>query len=163
MIKKLILSVASVILVSTLPAHAAAPKKFPNGCREVGFEFKDGKLILNPVSEEGEIQTVYLVHNNSDNAVKFESEKLPGQVFAPNYKHTIDSNLWSSFSLGDPRVQFVCKSDDATVNCNDVVEVCQYTRAKFASHNGGTYWIKKSETQSQAVRSIISNGVLLRW
>ena len=164
--KKFAVIAASLAMAATVNLHAAT-KRFPNGCKPVGFEYQDGMLVLMPVSETDQIQTVYLIHNMSHDTVNFISKKMPNQVFAPKYKHSIRPASWSSFSTNEHKIQFICKqggySYGQQINCADVLEICQYPRAKFAPHNGGTYWIKKSESRRQAVRSVIRNGVLLRW
>ena len=49
------------------------------------------------------------------------------------------------------------------VNCQDVVEVCQYPRAKFASHNQGNYWISTNRSKYGTRNEVIRKGILLKW
>ena len=93
---------ATFIAVTTFTHDAFAAKKerrFPHGCREMGYGYKDGLLILKPVPNDslkpktpqtaanGEqqksaepvevpIQTHYLIHNLSGQSIYLKTKKL---------------------------------------------------------------------------------------
>jgi hypothetical protein len=160
------LSMALFISTIALAANAL-PKNFPKGCRPVGFTYEAGKLVLTPVSSSDNIQTVYLIHNNSAHPIKFTAEKIPGQDFVPQYINTIEAEQWSAFSMSNHRLQFMCEAGDgdsnAPTDCAQSIHICQYPRAKFADHNSGTYWLKSAMTLQEMVQAIADDGILLRW
>lgn len=159
-----------VILASnatTLAAESAKPaksgKQFPHGCRTVGYEFQHRLLLLKPVSETPKITTLYLIHNRSHYAVSLAVVKLSSQPFSPSYKNTISAGQWGAFALNQSLLQLSCNANGFQVDCQNVLELCQYNRAKFAEHNQGTYWIIRDGSRHKAVRGSINNGILLRW
>ncbi|ACJ18429.1 hypothetical protein [Coxiella burnetii] len=151
------------IWISPSIAAKTGEQHFPSGCRMVGYEFKNNLLLLKPDSETEEVSTLYLIHNISPDAISFAVEKLPTQSFSPSYKNTINPNHWAAFALNQPFLQLKCHANEISVNCENVINLCQYNRAKFAEHNQGTYWILKNGTRYQAIRGAIDNGILLRW
>ena len=155
-----------VMLLFTFDAHAAKDRKFPHGCRDVGYEYKDGLLVFKPVVEDG-AQTLFLLHNKSHYKVHLQLVKLPHKPFAPKYENEIKGNQWGAFATDLPVMQFKCSYDTGydtqQTDCAQLFEICQYTRAKFSQHNGGNYWVINSGTQRNAVYGSIHNGILLRW
>lgn len=166
---KLALFIIASLSVFISTNSLAAKRKFPHGCKPVGYQFTYGALELKPVSETQKIQTVYLIHNISHRVVELEAQKLAHHPVSPGYVTELDGDLWTAFVQDEPIVKFTCKfvyGDDEkqTTACNEVLELCQYPRAKFAGHNGGSYWVKQQgESLKQAIDSVIENGVLLRW
>ncbi len=171
----LLLAVSSLIYYSdsfaakttaAKPKKAAKPpRKYPHGCRELGYEFESSLLILKPVSESEDIQTVYLVHNKAPHPVHFIAKRDPKDYTAPPFENVIRGGQWGAFAMNQAAVEFICSTPDQaqTINCGDVLELCQYTRAKFGTAINGTYWIMPSSSQKEAVRRTIHDGVLLRW
>ena len=143
-------------------------RRFPRGCRHVGFEFKNDLLILKPLSEETP-QTLYMFHNTSNSNIILKLVKQPHEVFSPNYENKIRPYQWAAFAMDKENMQFSCKksyrnsTDDDTTDCGGVLEVCQYTRAKFGGSNKGNYWVVSSSPRYSTVRTSIQKGILLRW
>ena len=169
LLKSTIFLISSLFFLgSTFTNNALAAKKkktkrrFPLGCRPIGYEFKDNLLILKPVSNKERIQTLYLIHNVSHQPVYMEIKKLDTQAFSPSYENTINPNSWGAFALNQEVLQLSCSTHGSPLDCWDILELCQYNNAKFAEHNQGTYWIVKSGSRSHAVYGAIHNGILLK-
>ena len=163
-----LLLLGAVISHSTLAAKKTRVKRrFPHGCRDVGYEFKNQLLVLKPQSEEHP-QTIYLIHNLSHGHLLLQLEKLPQHTFSPHYKNVVRPNQWGAFATDQSIMQFKCskatrRSAGEQIDCGHVLELCQYTRAKFADNNMGNYWAVVSKTRRGAMNEAIAKGILLRW
>jgi len=162
-------SMLSSILLSLVltPIYAKQPRRFPHGCRALGSKFHHDLLVLENAAEEHP-QTLYLVHNLSSGPITLKRKRLDSRDLAPIYKNTIKYDQWGAFATDKPMMYFACFSGDAKeysyqINCRDVLEICQYTRAKFGEGNMGNYWSVKSNGQRAAMRDAIKQGILLRW
>lgn len=164
MIQKILMVTFIFLSFGMITNLANAEKKFPRGCEETGFEFKDGKLLITPEEDK---QTVYLMSNTSRSniEVRYYDPKYPN---LGNWESIIKPRRWSSFAA-DMSTLFTCLSmkkgkKTETVDCKDVMRLCQYPRAKVPLHMHGTYFITKNiYTMNSAVRQTIREGVLLRW
>ncbi len=178
---------ACSLLVFTFAAnmHAqSAPLQFPRGCKPVGFQFKNGFLVLTPVSpQEGQSsetapqtelesspkipQGLYFLHNISQQRIQLKGYKLPDQIFSADHFNVIEPMQWGTFAVDDSMAVLRCDigstHESTRINCAETIEICQYPRAKFADHNKGTYWVSQSTTLHDAVQASDSNGILLRW
>lgn len=188
---------ATLIIAGTVDsdeAFAAAKRqrRFPHGCRHMGYGYKDGLLILKPIpndsikpkktemaaNEEEQkpqrkpekppevpIQTLYLIHNLSGNSIHLRTKKLPDVPFSPTHENTIRPNQWAALAVNQKELQFTCAmaGTGEMMDCTNMFELCQYNRAKFAAHNQGTYWVIKSGSRGQAKYGSIRNGILLKW
>lgn len=162
----------------------AAPLQFPRGCKPVGFQFKNGFLVLTPVSpQEGQSpdtvaqtelepsskkpQSLYFLHNISQQRIQIKGYKLPDQTFSADHFNVIEPMQWGTFAVDDSMAVLRCDigstHESTRINCAETIEVCQYPRAKFAEHNKGTYWVSQSTTLQDAIQASDSNGILLRW
>lgn len=146
-------------------AKAEKPKKFPRGCASSGHLYKKDALLILPDSQK---QTVYLINNHDykNVQVKYFDPKHPN---LGTWNTVLKSRRWSSFAADMPML-FTCKrlghknATSEKVNCEDVLTVCQYPRAKVPLHMHGTYFIIRDQySMNSAVRDTIREGVLLRW
>jgi len=171
-------------------AFAATKKqrRFPHGCRHMGYGYQDGLLILKPIPndsikpkktetlankeqqkpikpEEIPVQTLYLLHNLSSHSIYLRTKKLPDVPFSPTHENTVRPNQWAALAVNQKELQFTCAmaGTGEKIDCTNMFELCQYNRAKFASHNQGTYWVIKSGSRGQAKYGSIRNGILLKW
>lgn len=138
-----------------------APRKFPYGCREVGFTFENNHLLLSMIPE-GQEQTLYLIHNRApfDIAVKADTTSK----FIPTYDKVLSAEQWLTFARDVKEVRFACFSQNGdALDCGETLEVCNYNNVKFPDTNLGTYWITNSGSQSEAIHGSIKKGILLRW
>ena len=164
--------VPTLLLLSSItysPLSIAAPERsFPHGCQTQGVIAKDGLIVFTPKIEGNRAQqSLYFIHNISQQGIRFKAEKSPNQPFAPPYENAIQANQWGAFATDLKEIAFICSAGSAAmpekVNCADVLEVCQYDNVKFSSSNGGNYWVVKSDSMQGAMRGAIHIGILLRW
>ena len=170
MSKRFLLAISSIVCINFALSSSILAKqerRFPHGCRDVGSSFKGNLLILEPESEETP-QTLFLVHNISGSPVMLKRKRVDSKDFGPNYKNVIRYNQWGIFVTDKPMLYFSCHSKphdgySYQLDCRDVVELCQFTRAKFGDGNNGNYWAVKSNGRRAGMRDAIRQGILLRW
>lgn len=141
----------------------AAAGNFPHGCEVSGFAFSENYLILN---EHGD-QAFYLLQNRSGKAIELELYQTQEAFMSPKLHSKVEALNWSAFASDVANLHFKCFTQDgentATVNCSDVLDVCQYPRVKFALSNMGNYWVSTNKEQGQVIRDAVAKGILLRW
>jgi len=142
-------------------------RKWPRGCKTVGYQFQAGQLILDPQVEDSD-QTVYLIGNRSRGRLLVKFKEQEYALIHPNWQTEINYNRFSAFATDEKNIHFTCQKIHRgkvgdKVDCGETLKICQYPRAKFAEHNLGNYWITHNQSLNQAVRAIIRRGVLLRW
>jgi hypothetical protein len=136
---------------------------FPRGCEVTGFGFAQNNLILN---DDGQ-QKYYLIQNHSEAKVELERQDTPEEFMTPPLQASLDPLMWAAFSSDVKNVNFKCfKHLDENVNqidCRDVLDVCQYPRARFALSNKGNYWISVNKIQSDIIQESVAKGIYLKW
>lgn len=140
-------------------------RKFIPGCEEVGHDFDDGQLVLNPVKPEMEDQTIYFIQNISGSTLKLKSINNLNEYY-PIFETTVEHGNWAVFATDKKGMTFGCHSEyygETKTDCLSAIEVCQFPRAKFAPHNQGNYWVTSNKAKYAARRDAIKAGILLRW
>lgn len=136
---------------------------FPRGCEVSGFGYNNNFLVLN---ERGE-QAFYLIQNRSNRPIELEHVETKDVFMSPKLHSKIDPLQWAAFASDLENQHFKCFTQDgdntAMINCNGVLEVCQYPRAKFALSNMGSYWVSTNKTQWQVIKDAAAKGIYLRW
>lgn len=143
-----------------LTAHAA---HFPRGCEVSGFGYSGRYLILNA---EGR-QTFFLLQNRSTDTIQLERHETRDVFMSPKLQTFLASSQWGAFASDEQNLNFQCsiKTDETLkpINCNEVLEICQYPRAKFALSNMGNYWVSTNKTQDLIIKEAVAKGVYLKW
>lgn len=147
---------------------SAKKLKFLHGCEEVGFRFDNGRLAFIPVQKTEENQTVFFIHNVSNTRLKIEFHKTFRTNLYPVWETTVNSDNWAAFATDRADISFTCLQEDYgdytdEVDCGEVLQVCQYQNAVFASHNQGNYWISSNRSKYGTRNEVIRKGVLLKW
>lgn len=157
--KKNYFCILSILFVSKLSLAAS----FPHGCEIRGFGYNNNFLVLN---EHGG-QTFYLIQNHSNQTIELEHVELKEFFMSPKLRSTIAPANWSAFASDIENTYFKCsvKHEERieTINCESVLEICQYPRVKFALSNMGSYWVSTNKDQPQVIREAVAKGILLRW
>lgn len=149
---------------------ACSARDFPRGCESVGHQFSQQDLILKPkVADDAKSpQTLYMLKNTSRQTIIVRNHVNKEMIVAPVWEATIYRNRWAAFATNKAITKFQCQSQSRTkkkiaVNCEEVLDVCQYPRAKFSISNFGTYWVTSNQSLSGAIRQASRKGILLRW
>lgn len=146
------------------PMSANTTSQFPRGCEVVGFGFNKNYLILN---EHGE-QEFYLLQNRSNQQIEIEHYETHPDVFmSPKLESKIDPMHWSAFASDVANMYFACYvkqgEERVSTNCNEVLDVCQYPRVKFALSNMGNYWVSTDKLLQQVLKDSTAKGIFLHW
>lgn len=157
---RLLLRLLFIVLVIPSLSHAYS---FPKGCEAMGHQFSDGKLLLNPAGE----QTLYLMRSFSRDHIELKRYQSQQSFMSPTMSAKLLPKRWAAFASDVKDMQFRCynvsKKDEQIINCANVLQVCQYPRAKFATSNKGNYWVSVNKSLRNSMRDAINKGILLRW
>lgn len=158
-VKSKILHISAFLLLTT--SVFGAP--FPRGCEVQGFAFTGRDLLLN---DKG-MQTFYLVHNHTPQTIQLQRIVDPTAFMSPPLTARIATDQWAAFASDVQNLPFECvyvhDTGTTVVNCYEVVEICQYPRAKFALSNMGNYWLSVNKEQSAIINDAVKKGIYLRW
>lgn len=165
--KTIISLVMITISFSKVYASASAPTPFPHGCEVSGFGFNDSHLIVN---DNGQ-QSFYLIQNRSSQPVELQRIESREVFMTPALTAKLDPLNWAAFASDIENLHFQCfvrvtedeKETLQTLDCRDVLDVCQYPRVKFALSNMGNYWVSTNKTQSDVITEATKKGIYLRW
>lgn len=153
----------TAIILSTFLISTSFAAKLPRGCEVIGFGFKDNFLILNETGE----QAFYLIQNNSTHQIELELPETKEAFMSPRLESKLDAGNWSAFASNIENLNFQCfnleNNTKTLVNCSEVLDVCQYPRAKFPLSNMGNYWISTNKSQSQVIKEVTAKGTFLHW
>jgi hypothetical protein len=149
----------SVLFINGL--HAAS--SFPRGCEVTGFGYNQNYLILNETGE----QSYYLIQNRSDAKVELERHETGDAFMSPPLQASLSPMNWGAFASDVKNLYFKCYKhvDENTdlVACQEVLDVCQYPRVKFALSNMGNYWISSDKSQNAVIQDSVAKGIYLKW
>jgi len=150
-------------LLSFFLVGTAIASPFPRGCEVTGFGYNDHFLVLNETGE----QTFYLIQNRSEDTVELERLDTNDAFMSPPLQATLEPSKWAAFASDIQNLNFKCyrhqQENTAVVDCQDVLDVCQYPRVKFALSNMGNYWISYNKSQKKVIKESIAKGIFLRW
>ncbi len=154
----------ALLIVATAPTFGKVlTRPFFLGCHPVGFAFSENGIILNPLTVEDQQQTLYLFHNRSIADIKIKANEQVDPNLVPSLTVKLNGDSWGAFATLKSGLVFLCYTDQgAQVNCQNVLEVCQYPRAKFSGANNGTYWVSSNQTKFAARDEVVHKGILLK-
>lgn len=143
-------------------------KRFLSGCYIEGYHFKHRVLHLEPKSK-GHAASIYFMHNLSMNtSVNLYQMKTGNESYIMNLNNKINPNQWGVFATDKTLDRFICTIPSSkytygeVVDCKKVLDVCEFTNAKFGTNNRGNYWVIRSSHKSGAKWGSIRQGTLLR-
>lgn len=154
--------VVTFVFFSSIAHHLFATP-FPRGCETNGFGFSNHYLILNP---EGK-QSFYLIENRTNQTIRIQRHETRDVFMSPKLITNLNSSSWSAFASDEDHTYFKCAIKEDTnmvaVNCSDVLEICQYPRARFALSNMGTYWVSTNKPLDMVIKEAVGKGIYLKW
>lgn len=152
-----------LFLTTAISVNSYSASPYPRGCEVVGFGFQQNQLILNDTGK----QTLYLIQNHSTHPISLEHITSSEVFMAPKLETKILPGYWAAFASNEANLHFKCseQASDQTLesNCAELLDVCQYPRAKFALSNEGNYWISTNKPQSQVIHETATKGIYLKW
>ncbi len=129
--------IISLILVLPYCAHAALG--LPRGCETIGYEFRDGALVLNQLGE----QTIYFIQNIRQSNIHLKHGKSNNEFMKLGWQAQLSHQRWAAIAVSEKDMDFKCeilnKGQANPINCQTAIRICQYPRVKFALSNQGTY------------------------
>ena len=150
----------SFLFLSTAPAWSTT---FPHGCEVQGFAFTGRDLLVNNKGD----QAFYLIHNNASQDIQLQRIEDPTAFMSPPLTAKISPDQWAAFASDIQNLPFECvyvhDNRTTTVNCSDVLDICQYPRAKFALSNMGNYWLSVDKDQRTIINDAVAKGIYLHW
>lgn len=153
----------SVLLSALLVTTANAASNFPRGCEVTGFGFEQNFLVLNETGN----QAYFLIQNRSNVKIELERHESEESFMSPPLQATFNPASWGAFASDVKNVTFKCyqhsNENTSAINCSDVLEVCQYPRARFALSNMGNYWIASNKSQKDIIQDSVNKGIYLKW
>lgn len=159
-------TIACLALLISIAANAE--KLFPNGCTSDGFSFSHYTLNLH-LDAAGQTHSIYFMYNKSNHTVRLYQMRNDSDGYVMNLNNEIHPFEWGVFAINDHDTKFICTRYDRDYNygkiidCEDVFRICEYPNVKFAANNYGNYWAVQSKSRSSAIRSVVRQGVLLKW
>lgn len=152
------------ILSSLLILHSLTLWAYPRGCEETkNFGFGQNVLILNATGD----QAYFLIQNKSPNTIEFQRSDANEGFMTPPLQATLEASNWAAFASDVKNLNFKCytrqNENTALVDCKDVLDICQYPRARFALSNMGNYWISSNKPQEAVIQDSVAKGIYLKW
>ncbi len=136
---------------------------FPRGCEVTGFGYNGTNLVLN---ENGN-QAYFLVQNRSPRDIELQRVANPNEFMTPQLTARLQSQNWAAFASDVVHLSFQCfnveDKNRVKVDCREILDICQYPRAKFALSNMGNYWVAVNKEQRQIIADSTAKGIYLRW
>lgn len=152
-----------LLLTAVLLSNLSIAGSFPRGCEVTGFGYNGTNLVIN---DNGE-QTFYLVQNRSARNIELERVETRDVFMSPPLTAKLDPTNWAAFASDIQSLHFQCFNVEGAntekVDCRDVLDICQYPRAKFALSNMGNYWVSINKEQRQVISDSVAKGIYLRW
>lgn len=152
----------------TTAAKTTPQKPYPTGCKQVGYGFANGVLVLTPYHKNiDQKQVIYFIQNISKQEIVFSDQRDGNTPYIMHNDNTLKPDQWGVYAA-DVTTKFMCSNKDKTqtlqsiVDCENTVKVCEYANVKFAPNNRGNYWATTDMSMSGAVTEIIHQGVLLK-
>lgn len=153
----------SILITALLINTAHATSSFPRGCEVTGFAYSNYNLILN----DSGAQSYYLIQNRSDTKIELQRHEAEDTFMSPPLQASLDPMNWAAFASDVKNVNFTCykhiEENTTAVDCREVLDVCQYPRARFALSNMGNYWISINKLQNAVIQDSVDKGIYLKW
>lgn len=140
-------------------------KRFPIGCRPVGYKQSLKVLTLYP-GKESALQSMYFFLNQLPETVSLYQMRDKDSIYSMRFNHSIKGNSWAVLATGEPLLKYTCTLGDGKtgygkiVDCAETIKVCQYVNVKFGLNNKGNFWIVDSNTRNGAVSEVVHYGII---
>lgn len=160
----------SCLIFNAASANKKQPEKkirFPVGCKQMGYKFDLYNVIFEPSTKKYS-QTIYFIRNKSLNMVIHLLQANDGsEPYIIHIDGNIYPNKWSVLAVSEHKIKYICTSynkrydDYRVLNCQDVLDICEFPRARFGTNHRGTYWLTLNQSRRSATNIARFHGVLL--
>jgi len=141
--------------------------RFPVGCKQMGYKFDLYNVIFTPSTRQYP-QTIYFIHNISNKTIYMLQSTDGDNPFIIHINGKIAPNRWSVLAISEPKLKYICtnynkrKNDLSVINCQKMLDICEFPRARFGTNHRGTYWLLFNRSRRSAVNVARYHGVLLQ-
>lgn len=139
---------------------------YPLGCTPVGYQFSHYNVILKPTAKY-EPQTLYFIKNTSNKEVNLFQARTGNESFIVYLESTMKPQQWSALALDEKNAKFICthqnknQSSHQIIKCKNVLDICEFTQARFGENHRGNYWVTENKSMKEAYQTTKLHGVLL--
>ncbi|CDZ76965.1 hypothetical protein BN59_01244 [Legionella massiliensis] len=140
--------------------------KPPIGCRNVGYKFELETLHLLPGENDGDSQSMFVVHNLLTQPVNLFQMRSDESSRSTYLNHVLGAREWGVLSTSEKLVRFICTVADKkslygkVVDCSQSLQVCEYTNVRYGLNNRGNFWLANSSTKGGASSAIVHYGII---
>ena len=140
--------------------------RFPIGCKPMGYKFDLYNVIFRP-SNKMYSQTVYFILNKSNMIIHLLQVSNGNELYLVHIDGNIYPNKWSVLAASETEIKYICtqyneyKDDHRVLNCQKVLDICEFPRARFGTNHRGTYWLTLNQSLISALKVARFHGVLL--
>lgn len=172
--KRYYLVVLAITLICLVFNTGLASKKYskkslryPVGCKQMGYKFDLYNVIFTP-STIRYPQTIYFIHNVSNKTVYMLQNNEGPKPYVLHINGKISPNKWSVLAVSEPKLKYLCvnyneqKNDLTVINCQKIIEICEFPRSRFGTNHRGTYWLVFNKSRKGSVNTARYHGVLLQ-
>lgn len=136
---------------------------FPRGCEPTGYGYNGNYVVLNP---EGR-QTFFLIQNRTPTMIQLQRHETRDVFMSPRLEANLAPSAWAAFASDEPNFNFQCFTKNGEnlnrISCSEVLNICQYPRARFALSNMGNYWVSTNRSQDLVIKEAVAKGIYLKW
>lgn len=152
-----------LLILLSYPIYSVNAEIFPRGCELKDFGYENDRLILNSTGQ----QSFYLIQNRSNREIRLQRVELRDIFISPPLTAKISAMNWAAFASDVENFNFQCfilENDNAfPIDCQNVIDICKYPRARFAKSNMGNYWVSINKLQQQVLNDAVTKGIYLKW
>ena len=151
-----------LLLLSAFTLNSHAARLLPPGCHAGNFSFEKGSLLLNTKDNK---QRLFFIYNTTKGNV--ELAHYGKQTFFNNTWQTyLGKGLVSAFAVDERNYEIACGINKGReidqVPCENVISVCDFTRARFELSNNGSYWVTENKYSKHLIYELRRKGIRLR-
>jgi len=164
----LVMLLSCLMIFGTLAKKKQSEKRirFPVYCKQMGYKFDLYNVVFSPSTKQYS-QTIYFIHNISKREVRLLQSRDGNDPFIMHINGQVAPNRWSVFAVSGGQVKYICTNyskrtkKHRVVNCQEVLDICEFPRARFGTNHRGTYWLTFNQSRKSAVNVARYHGVLL--
>jgi hypothetical protein len=129
-------------------------------CQHDNYHFQDNQLLL---STRDNTQQLYLLHNQSNQAIYINHQKIPAGASA-GWMSQLDPQHWSAIATKQKNFALTCTlaqpGNFAAQPCQNFLTVCFVPQATFPNNlRHGGFWMTENKTVQETTAAIEKRGI----